>query len=56
MKQQSNGDKIFNQYDLALTAASFIRQNSTSITTKKLKDCKTQQHIADVFEDLTKNV
>jgi hypothetical protein len=52
MKTISNGDKVFNQYELALTAANFIRRNATSITTQKLKGCKTQQHVADVFEDL----
>jgi hypothetical protein len=48
----NNGDKEFNQYTLALTAAAFIRKNALSDTTKALKACKTQQHVADVFENL----
>jgi hypothetical protein len=47
-------EKPFNQYDLALTAAAFIRKNAQSETAKEIKGCKTQQHIADIFENLQK--
>ena len=45
-------DHHFNQYDLVLTAAGYLRKNATCPAGKQLKGCKTQQELFEKFSEI----
>ena len=43
---------MMNQYELVLASASYIRKNQTNEAAKRLKSCKTQQELAEKFQEI----
>lgn len=48
-------EKNYNQYQLCLKMAEFIRKNPDSILVPKLKQCKNQDEQAAIFEQAIVN-